>query len=64
MVCEELLGVVSSSFEEVGTVFRQTEQLPYAQQSQAADTGLWWKKVQCSLQGTRQGERVARAQKT
>ena len=38
--------------------------LTVSQQSQSTDTRLWWRNVQRLLQGTKQGECVAHAQKT
>ena len=37
---------------------------PAVLQSQSTDTWLWWRKVQCLLQGTKQGEWAAHAQGT
>ena len=36
---------------------------PALQQSQSTDAGLWWRKVQCLLQGTKQWERAAHTEK-
>ena len=38
--------------------------LPDAQQSQSADTGLWWRTGRRLLHGAKQGECAASAQKT
>ena len=39
MVCGELMELVRASIKEVGTVSRQTKQIPGAQQSQSTETG-------------------------
>ena len=38
--------------------------LAHAQLRQSIDTRLWWRKVQCLLQGAKTGEQAAYAQKT
>ena len=37
--------------------------LPNSEHSSSTDPTLWWRKLQCSLQDTKQGERAANAQK-
>ena len=37
--------------------------LPNSERSSSTDPALWWRKLQCLLQDTKQGERAANAQK-
>lgn len=57
-----------TSWQGASTVFSLLSQtrlfLSDTWQSQSPDTRLWWRNVQPSLQGTKQGEWAANAQKT